>query len=131
MAVGAHGGGAGGGGTHCDANMGAYGGGGLYHGGGAGGSLHSLVHTLRDQLGSHCAEPTPGAATVTAAIGTNMTAAPAAKQRTNLYRRRPPEGPVPKLGVLQLMPPTQFRFVVSATFALSSSSYRGSAVESS
>lgn len=124
MAVGAHGGGAGGGGTHCDANMGAYGGGGLYHGGGAGGSLHSLVHTLRDQLGSHCAEPTPGAATVTAAIEINMTAAPAAKERTNLIIAGLPEGPVPELGLSQLMPPTQFRFVVSVTFALSSSSCR-------
>ena len=51
--------------------------------------MHSLVQTLRDQLrshcgelvtqcvytaGSHCGELTPGAATVTAAIGTNVIA---------------------------------------------------------
>jgi hypothetical protein len=51
--------------------------------------LHSFVHTLRDQLGSHraelvsqcvhtagshCGELTAGAATATAAIGTNVIA---------------------------------------------------------
>ena len=68
---------------------GAYAGLGMYHSGTGGGGLHSLVHTLRDQfgshcgelvtqrsvtLGSHCAELIPGAATMTAAIGTNVTA---------------------------------------------------------
>jgi hypothetical protein len=46
----------------------------MYHSGTGGGGLHSLVHTLRDQFGSHCAELIPGVATVTAAIGTNATA---------------------------------------------------------
>jgi hypothetical protein len=61
----------------------------MYQSGGGGGGLHSLVHTLRDQFrshcaelvtqcvgtfGSHCAELIPGAATVTAAIGTNVIA---------------------------------------------------------
>jgi len=68
---------------------GAYAGRGVHHAGGAGCGLHSFVHTLRDQFGSHCAELvtqcvvtfgshcaelTPGAATVTAAIGTNVIA---------------------------------------------------------
>lgn len=66
------------------ANCGAYAGRGVHHAGGGGGGLHSLVHTLRDQFGSHCAELTPGVATVTAAIGTNATATPAARRRTNL-----------------------------------------------
>jgi hypothetical protein len=71
------------------ANSGTYAGLAAYHGGGGGGGLHSLVQTLRDQFGSHCAELvtqcvvtlrshsaelTPGAATVTAAIGTNVIA---------------------------------------------------------
>jgi hypothetical protein len=56
------------------ANCGTYAGLGVNHAGGGGGGLHSLVHTLRDQFGSHCAELTPGAATVTAAIGTNASA---------------------------------------------------------
>ena len=38
------------------ANSGTYAGLGAYHAGGGGGGLHSLVHTLRDQFGSHCAE---------------------------------------------------------------------------
>jgi hypothetical protein len=68
---------------------GTYAGLGTYHSGTGGGGLHSLVHTLRDQfgshcgelltqcvytLGSHCAELTPGAAAATAAIGTNVAA---------------------------------------------------------
>ena len=71
------------------ANDGTYAGLGVNQSGGGGGGLHSFVHTLRDQLrshcaelvtqcevkfGSHCAELTPGAATVTAAIGTNVIA---------------------------------------------------------
>jgi hypothetical protein len=67
------------------ANDGTYAGLAVYQSGGGGGGLHSFVHTLRDQFGSHCAELvtqcvhtfgshcaelTPGAATVTAAIGT-------------------------------------------------------------
>ena len=71
------------------ANDGTYAGLGVNQSGGGGGGLHSLVHTLRDQLGSHCGELvsqcvytvgshcgelTPGAATVTAAIGTNVIA---------------------------------------------------------
>jgi hypothetical protein len=56
------------------ANDGTYAGLGVNQSGGGGGGLHSFVHTLRDQFGSHCAEPTPGAATVTAAIGTNVIA---------------------------------------------------------
>jgi hypothetical protein len=61
----------------------------MYQSGTGGGGLHSFVHTFRDQfrshcaelvtqcvvtLGSHCAELTPGAATITAANGTNVTA---------------------------------------------------------
>jgi hypothetical protein len=57
----------------------------MYQSGTGGGGLHSLVHTLCAQfgshcgeldtqcvytLGSHCAELAPGAATATAAIGT-------------------------------------------------------------
>ena len=69
------------------ANDGTYAGLGVNQSGGGGGGLHSFVHTLRDQFGSHCAElvrnvsrrvalrrTTPGAATVTAAIGTNVIA---------------------------------------------------------
>ncbi len=56
------------------ANDGTYAGLGVYQSGGGGGGLHSFVDTLRDQFGSHCAELTPGAATVTAAIGTNVIA---------------------------------------------------------
>ena len=71
------------------ANDGTYAGLVMYQSGGGGGGLHSLVHTLRAHfgshcgelvtqceytLGSHCGELTPGAATVTAAIGTNVIA---------------------------------------------------------
>lgn len=42
-----------------------------------------------DQLGSHPAELTPGVATVTATIGTNATATPAARRRTNLVIAEP------------------------------------------
>jgi hypothetical protein len=67
------------------ANSGAYAGGGVHHAGGGGGGLHSLVHTLRDQLGSHCAQLTPGVAAITAVIRNNATATPAARRRTNLF----------------------------------------------
>jgi hypothetical protein len=66
------------------ANDGTYAGLGVYHSGGGGGGLHSLVHTLRDQLGSHCAQLTPGVAAITAAIGNDATATPATRRRTNL-----------------------------------------------
>jgi len=67
------------------ANGGAYAGRGVHHSGTGGGGLHSLVHTLRDQFGSHCAELIPGVATVTAAIGSNATATTsAARRQTNL-----------------------------------------------
>jgi hypothetical protein len=66
------------------ANSGTYAGLGAYHAGGGGGGLHSLVQTLRDQFGSHCAELTPGAAAITAAIGNDATATPATRRRTNL-----------------------------------------------
>jgi len=47
--------------------------------------LHSLVHTLRDQFGSHAAELIPGVAIVTAANEANATATPsAASRQTNL-----------------------------------------------
>ncbi|ORV18140.1 hypothetical protein AWB95_04925 [Mycobacterium celatum] len=55
----------------------------MYHDGGGGGGLHSLVATMCDQLGSHCAELTPGVTTIAADIETT-TAAPAARRRTNL-----------------------------------------------
>jgi hypothetical protein len=96
MADGAHGGGGGGGGTHCGAYIGAYGGGGVHQDGGGGGGLHSLVHTLRDQLGSHCAELTPDVATVTAAMATNATATSAARRRTNLVIGGLPRGTRPQ-----------------------------------
>jgi hypothetical protein len=80
----AHHGGGGGGGMSAGANSGAYAGGGVHHAGGGGGGLHSLVHTLRDQFGSHCAQLTPGVAAITAAIGNNATATLAARRRTNL-----------------------------------------------
>ncbi len=64
------------------ANDGTYAGLGTYQSGSAGGGLHSLVHTLREKLASHCAQLAPGAATVTAAIGNNTTATPAARRRT-------------------------------------------------
>lgn len=78
------------------ANDGAYAGLGTYQSGTGGGGLHSFVHTLRDQFGSHCAELvtqrsatagshcaelTPGAATITPAIGTNVTATTSATRR--------------------------------------------------
>jgi hypothetical protein len=89
------------------ANDGTYAGLGAYHAGGGGGGLHSLVHTLRDQLGSHCAELTPGVASVTADIRTNVTATPAARRRTNLVTQASPDGPVSDLCLLQLMPSTR------------------------
>jgi len=88
---GAHGGRGGGGGTHCGAYIGAYGGGGFHHGGGGGGGLHSLVDSMCDQLGTHCAELTPGVATVTAAIGTNATATSAARRRMDIVIAGPPQ----------------------------------------
>jgi hypothetical protein len=66
------------------ANDGTYAGLGVNHSGGGGGGLHSLVHTLREKLGSHCAQLTPGVAAVTAAIANNATATLAARRRTNL-----------------------------------------------
>jgi hypothetical protein len=66
------------------ANDGAYAGLGMYHSGGGGGGLHSLVNTLREKLGSHRAQLTPGVATITAANRNNATATPAARRRTNL-----------------------------------------------
>lgn len=62
---------------------GAYVGRGPYYAGGAGGSLHSLVTGFHDMLRSHCAELTPGFATVAAAIDSNATATTAARRRTN------------------------------------------------
>jgi hypothetical protein len=57
----------------------------MYHSGTGGGGLHSLVHTLRDQFGSHCAELIPGVATVTATIASNATATTSvARRQTNL-----------------------------------------------
>ena len=66
------------------ANDGTYAGLGTYQSGSGGGGLHSLVHTLREKLGSHCAQLIPGAAVVTAAIGNNATATPAARRRTTI-----------------------------------------------
>lgn len=66
------------------ANCGAYAGPGVYHGGGGGGGLHSLVTTLREKLGSHFAQLTPGVATVKAANGSNAVATLAARRRRNL-----------------------------------------------
>jgi len=87
------------------ANDGAHAGLGMYQSGTGGGGLHSLVHTFRDQFRSHCAELIPGAATITAAIGTNATAT----TRATRLRAGPvivglPAGPVLDLCVLQLMP---------------------------
>jgi hypothetical protein len=86
------------------ANDGAYAGLGTYQSGGGGGGLHSLVHTLRDQFGSHCAELTPGAAIITAAIETSATAVTrATRQRAKLVIVGLPGGPVLDHCVLQLM----------------------------
>ena len=76
---------------------GTYAGLGVNQSGGGGGGLHSLVHTLRDQLGSHGAPLTPGAAAITAAIGNNATATPAAKRRTNLVTQASQRDPSPTL----------------------------------
>ncbi|BBZ14716.1 hypothetical protein MBRA_49110 [Mycobacterium branderi] len=65
----------------------------MYHDGGGGGGLHSLVATMCDMLGSHCAELTPGVATIAA-----KTAAPA---RTNLIVVASPARLIPDL---ELMP---------------------------
>lgn len=101
------------------ANDGTYAGLGAYQSGGGGGGLHSLVHTLREKLGSHCAELvtqcvhtlgshraqlTPGVATITAANGNNATATPAARRRTNLVTQASRDGPDPDIGLLELMP---------------------------
>jgi hypothetical protein len=87
------------------ANGGAYAGLGVHQAGGGGGGLHSLVHTLRDQFGSHCAELIPGVAIVTAAIGTNTSATtPATRRRAELVIVGLPGGPVLDYCVLQLMP---------------------------
>jgi hypothetical protein len=86
------------------ANCGTHAGLGTYQSGIAGGGLHSLVHTLWEKLGSHCAQLTPGAASSTAAIGTATTAAPAAVPRTNLVTQASSDGPAPNVGLLSLCP---------------------------
>jgi hypothetical protein len=64
-----------------------------------------LVHTLRDQFGSHCAELIPGAAIVTAAIGTNATAATsAARRQRNLVIVGLQKDPSLTLACFELMP---------------------------
>jgi hypothetical protein len=77
----------------------------MYHSGTGGGGLHSLVHTLRDQFGSHCAELIPGAAIVTAAIGINATAGTAAARRQrNLVIVGLQKDPSLTLACFELMP---------------------------
>ena len=89
------------------ANGGAYAGRGVHHSGTGGGGLHSLVHTLRDQFGSHCAQLIPGVATVTAAIGTNATATTsAARRQTNLVIVGLQKDPSLTLACSELMPPS-------------------------
>jgi hypothetical protein len=75
--------------------------------------LHSFVQTLRDQLGSHCAELvtqcvytagshcgelTAGVAIATAVSGIDATAMAAARWRTNLVIAGLSVAPVPTLG---------------------------------
>ena len=105
MSPGCHGGAGGGGGIHAGANGGAYAGRGMYHSGTGGGGLHSLVHTLRDQFGSHCAELIPGAAIVTAAIRINTTAGTeAARRQRNLVIVGLQKDPSLTLACVELMP---------------------------
>jgi hypothetical protein len=66
------------------AKFGTYAGFVTYQSGTGGGGLHSLVHALREKLGSHCAQLTPGDATIAAASGNDATAMPTARRRTNL-----------------------------------------------
>jgi len=105
------------------ANDGTYAGLGVYHSGSGGGGLHSLVHTLREKLGSHCAQLTPGVATITAANGNNATATPAARRRTNLVTQASRDGPVPDIGLLELMPSTPATKRLSAEFDRLRASY--------
>lgn len=81
--LGDHQGRGGGGGTSCPANDGAYGGGGRYQSGGAGGTLHSPVVRFHDMLRSHSAELTPGVAVAATAIPMNATATTTLERRTN------------------------------------------------
>ena len=60
--------------------------------------MQSFVQTLRDQLGSHCAELTAGVAMVPAANGIDATAIAAARRRTNLVIAGLSVAPVPILG---------------------------------
>jgi hypothetical protein len=105
------------------ANDGTYAGLGVYHSGSGGGGLHSLVQTLREKLGSHCAQLTPGVATITAANGNNATATPAARRRTNLVTQASRDGPVPDIGLLEFMPSTPATKRLSAEFDRLRASY--------
>jgi hypothetical protein len=96
------------------ANDGTYAGLGVNQSGGGGGGLHSLVHTLREKLGSHCAQLIPGVATTTAAIGNNATATLAARRRNNLVTQASRDRPVSDIGLLEPMPSTPQRHQVRA-----------------
>jgi hypothetical protein len=61
----------------------------VYHAGGAGGSLHTLVTGKNDMLGPHSAELTPGVATTATAIDAKATAITAAKRPNNLMAGLP------------------------------------------